>query len=99
MKPAVNSRIEIESEHGTMSGRVLNVQGRMIHIELGRTSSDLQVVESGSNVNVCVLQDGRRWTAESTAREWVWGRPPILVIGPVSDWQETGRSARAKHEL
>jgi hypothetical protein len=52
-------------------------------------------------VKLTLYQAGACLEAEARTREWIWMRPPVVVVGLLSPWREKRRrrSSRARREL
>ena len=85
------ARIQLEAENVAISCRVAAVHGKMLHLLLPRTTDRQLKIAAGERITISAYQPNTRWEAESTAREFVWGSPIKMVVGPVGQWRRTGR--------
>src|SRR5262249_61112643 len=63
----------------------------MLHLLLPSTIEKQLKIGAGEPLVVSAYQPNTRWEAETVAREFVWGSPIKMVVGPVGTWRRTGR--------
>lgn len=85
------ARVEVWAAGVTLECRVSQVQGRMIHLLVSTVSRPGAPPAQGQPVKVILYQSGRQWSTESSAREWVVGKPAVIVIGPIEGWKGVHR--------
>jgi hypothetical protein len=88
---ALGARVQVEAAGLVLAGRVSAIHGFMLHLAVPQSAGSEGHVRSGELIKVSVYLTNQCWEAETVSREWIWGSPTKLVIGPISEWNETGR--------
>ncbi|HEU4753339.1 MAG TPA: PilZ domain-containing protein [Armatimonadota bacterium] len=83
------ARIEVELEQSTLVCRLQGLDGPLLRLTAPAGVSE----HPAPNATATLVLFSRMgcMEAEGRVRHWVWNRPPVLVVEPVSDWRESCR--------
>lgn len=83
------ARIEVELEQSTLVCRLQGFDGPLLRLTAPAGTSERP--EPDSAATLVLFSRMGCLEAEGRVRHWVWNRPPVLVIEPLSDWRENCR--------
>jgi hypothetical protein len=97
---AVGARVEVAHAAGTLACALQAVHRRMLHLTLPLDARRPEGMCDGTPVLLTLFlpisfagTSGACLETEAAIREWIWKRPPLLVVGPVHEWRERPRRA------
>jgi hypothetical protein len=92
---AVGARVEVNYQTGVLTCRLQAVHRSTLHLALSPDTRRTEMLREGVPVKLAMYLpltvsggSGACIETETTIREWVWKRPPLLVVGPVHEWRE-----------
>jgi hypothetical protein len=97
---ALGARVELDHPAGSLACRLQAVHRSTLHLALPPDIRRTEQLREGVRVKLAMYlpltvsgTTGACLETETTIREWVWKRPPFLVVGPVQEWREKPRRA------
>jgi hypothetical protein len=97
---AVGARAEVAHASGTLTCGLQAVHRRMLHLSMPLDTRRPDALTDGTPVQLTLFlpvnfagRSGACLETETMVREWIWKRPPLLVVGPVLEWRERPRRA------
>jgi hypothetical protein len=98
---APGSRIEVDFGGTVMVCRLRDMQGGLLHLTAPAEARRSLVVQERAPVRLTLYQAGTCLEAETSTREWIWMKPPVLVVGPLHEWREVARrrAPRVRRQL
>jgi hypothetical protein len=86
---APGARVDVQLEGITLTCRLQGVDGPMVR--LTAPSGTLPQRKREQPAHLTLYARSGCLEAQTQVAEWVWGRPPMIVAGPVSGWRELCR--------
>jgi hypothetical protein len=99
---ALGARVEVDYRDGLLACRLQAAHRTTLHLALPPDTRRTEQLREGVPVKLAMYlplavssATGACLETETVIREWIWKRPPLLVVGPVHEWRERPRrSAR-----
>jgi hypothetical protein len=88
---APGSRVEVDYGGVVLGCRLRGIQGALLHLSAPPEARRSFQFRDGAPIRLTLYHAGVCLEAEATTREWIWMRPPVLVVGPVTAWAERSR--------
>jgi hypothetical protein len=97
---ALGSRVEVDFGEIVLACRLRAIERSLLHLAVPAEVRRSPVLREGLPVKLTLYQSGVCLEADTTSRQWIWMRPPALVVGPVTEWrQKSRRATRAPRAL
>jgi hypothetical protein len=88
---APGTRVEVDFGGVVLGCRLRGIQGALLHLAAPPEARRTFQLNDGAPIRLTLYQTGICLETETTTREWIWMRPPVLVVGPITSWQERSR--------
>lgn len=84
----LGARVEVDDGVGVLICRLRAVHGRALHLDAPPGARRSLLAQEGVPLQLTVSGSGVCWEAAAATRQWVWMRPPLLVVGVVGEWRK-----------
>jgi hypothetical protein len=96
----LGTRVEVDLGELVLSCRLQGMERSLLHLAVPSEVRRTPLLRDGLPVRLTLFHSGVCLETETTTRQWIWMRPPALVVGPVTEWrQKSRRASRAPRAL
>ena len=97
---AMGTRVEADLGELVLACRLRGIERSLLHLAVPSEVRRTPLLRDGLPVKLTLFHSGVCLETETTTRQWIWMKPPALVVGPVTEWrQKSRRASRAPRAL
>lgn len=96
----MGTRVEVDLGDLVLTCRLQGIERSLLHLAVPSEVRRTPLLRDGLPVKLTLFHSGVCLETDTTTRQWIWMRPPALVVGPVIEWrQKSRRASRAPRAL